>query len=210
MTYAGPRCTRADAGWVRWCFSVLHPCSALCTWPRALSPRWTQLNPSRGRIEVGRWATRAGPGPGRSPPSGVDPARVRLARFHRQRAINLMSAVDRTPGLTSHPRSSGSSRTCRMEPKPFQKPYPRPVVFGGASPSEARAAWPRPCGMGPNAFFWGGLLHHRPSFAEQVPDRPARGNSARGRSGPPERFPHRQARFYTIASTTTPTGAGNG
>jgi len=87
---------------------------------------------SRGRIEVG-----VGTG-GRGRPFaafGVDPARY-VSRFTE--GVNLMKALWTEPRVTFH-GDFWQLENAPMEPKPFQKPYPR-LWFGGASEPALRRA----------------------------------------------------------------------
>ncbi len=87
---------------------------------------------SRGRIEVGvgtggRWRPFAA--------FGVDPHRY-VARFTE--GIKLMKALWTEPRVTFH-GEFWQLENAAMEPKPFQKPYPR-LWFGGASEPALRRA----------------------------------------------------------------------
>ena len=109
---------------------------------------------SRGRIEVG-----VGTG-GRGRPFaafGVDPARY-VARFTE--GINLMKALWTEPRVTFH-GEFWQLEDAAMEPKPFQKPYPR-LWFGGASEPALRRA----VRMGDG--FFGAGSSPTGKFAEQV------------------------------------------
>jgi probable F420-dependent oxidoreductase len=109
---------------------------------------------SRGRIEVG-----VGTG-GRGRPFGafgVDPARY-VSRFTE--GVNLMKALWTEPRVTFH-GEFWQLENAPMEPKPFQKPYPR-LWFGGASEPALRRA----VRMGDG--FFGAGSSTTAKFAEQV------------------------------------------
>ncbi len=109
---------------------------------------------SRGRIEVG-----VGTG-GKSRPFaafGVDPRRY-ISRFTE--GIELMKALWTEPRVTFH-GEFWQLEDAPMEPKPFQKPYPR-LWFGGASEPALRRA----VRMGDGFFGAGSATTAR--FAEQV------------------------------------------
>jgi probable F420-dependent oxidoreductase len=109
---------------------------------------------SRGRIEVG-----VGTG-GRGRPFaafGVDPARY-VSRFTE--GVNLMKALWTEPRVTFR-GEFWQLENAPMEPKPFQKPYPR-LWFGGASEPALRRA----VRMGDG--FFGAGSSSTPRFAEQV------------------------------------------
>ena len=109
---------------------------------------------SRGRVEVG-----VGTG-GRGRPFaafGVDPARY-VARFTE--GVNLMKALWTEPRVTFH-GEFWQLENAPMEPKPFQKPYPR-LWFGGASEPALRRA-----GRMGDGFFGAGSSTTG-KFAEQV------------------------------------------
>ncbi len=109
---------------------------------------------SRGRIEVGvgtggRWRPFAA--------FGVDPHRY-VARFTE--GIKLMKALWTEPRVTFH-GEFWQLENAAMEPKPFQKPYPR-LWFGGASEPALRRA----VRMGDG--FFGAGSSPTDTFAEQV------------------------------------------
>ncbi len=109
---------------------------------------------SRGRIEVG-----VGTG-GRGRPFaafGVDPRRY-ISRFTE--GIELMKALWTEPRVTFH-GEFWQLEDAPMEPKPFQKPYPR-LWFGGASEPALRRA----VRMGDGFFGAGSATTAK--FAEQV------------------------------------------
>jgi alkanesulfonate monooxygenase SsuD/methylene tetrahydromethanopterin reductase-like flavin-dependent oxidoreductase (luciferase family) len=109
---------------------------------------------SRGRIEVG-----VGTG-GRGRPFaafGVDPSRY-VSRFTE--GVNLMKALWTEPRVTFH-GEFWQLENAPMEPKPFQKPYPR-LWFGGASEPALRRA----VRMGDGFFGAGSSTTGK--FAEQV------------------------------------------
>ena len=109
---------------------------------------------SRGRLEVG-----VGTG-GRARPFaafGVDPHRY-VARFTE--GINLMKALWTQPRVTFH-GEFWQLEDAAMEPKPFQKPYPR-LWFGGSSEPAIRRA----VRMGDG--FFGAGSSPTDKFAEQV------------------------------------------
>ena len=108
---------------------------------------------SRGRIEVG-----VGTG-GKGRPFaafGVDPRRY-ISRFTE--GIELMKALWTEPRVTFH-GEFWQLEDAPMEPKPFQKPYPR-LWFGGASEALRRAVR-----MGDGFFGAGSATTAK--FAEQV------------------------------------------
>jgi len=109
---------------------------------------------SRGRIEVG-----VGTGGGARPfgAFGVDPSRY-VARFTE--GVNLMKALWTEPRVTFH-GEFWQLENAPMEPKPFQKPYPR-LWFGAASEPALRRA----VRMGDGFFGAGSSTAAR--FAEQV------------------------------------------
>ena len=109
---------------------------------------------SRGRIEVG-----VGTG-GRGRPFaafGVDPHRY-VSRFTE--GVNLMKALWTEPRVTFQ-GEFWQLENAPMEPKPFQKPYPR-LWFGGASEPALRRA----VRMGDG--FFGAGSSPTGKFAEQV------------------------------------------
>ena len=109
---------------------------------------------SRGRIEVG-----VGTG-GKGRPFaafGVEPRRY-ISRFTE--GIELMKALWTEPRVTFH-GEFWQLEDAPMEPKPFQKPYPR-LWFGGASEPALRRA----VRMGDGFFGAGSATTAR--FAEQV------------------------------------------
>jgi probable F420-dependent oxidoreductase len=109
---------------------------------------------SRGRIEVG-----VGTG-GKGRPFaafGVDPRRY-ISRFTE--GIELMKALWTEPRVTFH-GEFWQLEDAPMEPKPFQKPYPR-LWFGGASEPALRRA----VRMGDGFFGAGSTTTAK--FAEQV------------------------------------------
>ena len=109
---------------------------------------------SRGRIEVG-----VGTG-GKGRPFaafGVDPRRY-ISRFTE--GIELMKALWTEPRVTFH-GEFWQLEDAPMEPKPFQKPYPR-LWFGGASEPALRRA----VRMGDGFFGAGSATTAK--FAEQV------------------------------------------
>ena len=109
---------------------------------------------SRGRIEVG-----VGTG-GKGRPFaafGVDPRRY-ISRFTE--GIELMKALWTQPRVTFH-GEFWQLEDAPMEPKPFQKPYPR-LWFGGASEPALRRA----VRMGDGFFGAGSATTAK--FAEQV------------------------------------------
>src|SRR5271165_6238386 len=118
MTYAAACTERMRLGCVVF-VSTLHS-------PVHLAKSLSTLDQlSRGRIEVG-----VGTG-GRGRPFaafGVDPHRY-VARFTE--GIKLMKALWTEPRVTFH-GEFWQLENAAMEPKPFQKPYPR-LWFGGAS-----------------------------------------------------------------------------
>jgi len=109
---------------------------------------------SRGRIEVG-----VGTG-GKGRPFaafGVDPTRY-VSRFTE--GIALMKALWTEPRVTFH-GEFWQLENAPMEPKPFQKPYPR-LWFGGASEPALRRAVQLGDG------FFGAGSSSTAKFAEQV------------------------------------------
>src|SRR6516162_12189 len=109
---------------------------------------------SRGRIEVGVGTG----GPGRPFAAfGVDPSRY-VARFTE--GVNLMKALWTEPRVTFH-GEFWQLENAPMEPKPFQKPYPR-LWFGAASEPALRRA----VRMGDG--FFGAGSSPTGKFAEQV------------------------------------------
>jgi alkanesulfonate monooxygenase SsuD/methylene tetrahydromethanopterin reductase-like flavin-dependent oxidoreductase (luciferase family) len=109
---------------------------------------------SRGRIEIG-----VGTG-GRArpfPAFGVDPHRY-VARFTE--GVKVMKALWTEPLATLH-GEFWQLENAAMEPKPFQKPYPR-LWFGGASEPALRRA----VRMGDG--FFGAGSSPTDKFAEQV------------------------------------------
>jgi len=147
MTYAAACTERLRLGCVVF-VSTLHIPVHLA---RSLS---TLDQLSRGRIEVG-----VGTG-GRARPFaafGVDPHRY-VARFTE--GIKLMKALWTEPSVTFH-GEFWQLENAAMEPKPFQKPYPR-LWFGGASEPALRRA----VRMGDG--FFGAGSSPTSKFAEQV------------------------------------------
>jgi probable F420-dependent oxidoreductase len=147
MTYAAACTERMRLGCVVF-VSTLHS-------PVHLAKSLSTLDQlSRGRIEVG-----VGTG-GRSRPFaafGVDPARY-VSRFTE--SVNLMKALWTEPRVTFH-GEFWQLENAPMEPKPFQKPYPR-LWFGGASEPALRRA----VRMGDG--FFGAGSSTTATFAEQV------------------------------------------
>src|SRR6266700_7467673 len=147
MTYAAACTERLRLGCVVF-VSTLHS-------PGHLAKSLSTLDQlSRGRLEVG-----VGTG-GRARPFaafGVDPHRY-VARFTE--GIKLMKALWTEPSVTFH-GEFWQLENGAMEPKPFQKPYPR-LWFGGASEPALRRA----VRMG-NGFFGAGSSTTA-KFAEQV------------------------------------------
>ena len=147
MTYAAACTERMRLGCVVF-VSTLHS-------PVHLAKSLSTLDQlSRGRIEVG-----VGTG-GRGRPFaafGVDPARY-VARFTE--GIELMKALWTEPRVTFH-GEFWQLENAPMEPKPFQKPYPR-LWFGGASEPALRRA----VRMGDG--FFGAGSSSTAKFAEQV------------------------------------------
>ena len=147
MTYAAACTERIRLGCVVF-VSTLHS-------PVHLAKSLSTLDQlSRGRIEVG-----VGTG-GRGRPFaafGVDPARY-VSRFTE--GVNLMKALWTEPRVTFH-GEFWQLENLPMEPKPFQKPYPR-LWFGGASEPALRRA----VRMGDG--FFGAGSSTTAKFAEQV------------------------------------------
>ena len=147
MTYAAACTERIRLGCVVF-VSTLHS-------PVHLAKSLSTLDQlSRGRIEVG-----VGTG-GRGRPFaafGVDPARY-VSRFTE--GVNLMKALWTEPRVTFH-GEFWQLENAPMEPKPFQKPYPR-LWFGGASEPALRRA----VRMGDG--FFGAGSSTTAKFAEQV------------------------------------------
>jgi probable F420-dependent oxidoreductase len=147
MTYAAACTERIRLGCVVF-VSTLHS-------PVHLAKSLSTLDQlSRGRIEVG-----VGTG-GRARPFaafGVDPHRY-VARFTE--GIKLMKALWTEPSVTFH-GEFWQLENAVMEPKPFQKPYPR-LWFGGASEPALRRA----VRMGDG--FFGAGSSPTGKFAEQV------------------------------------------
>jgi probable F420-dependent oxidoreductase len=147
MTYAAACTERMRLGCVVF-VSTLHS-------PVHLAKSLSTLDQlSRGRIEVG-----VGTG-GRGRPFaafGVDPHRY-VARFTE--GVKLMKALWTEPLATFH-GEFWQLENAPMEPKPFQKPYPR-LWFGGASEPALRRA----VRMGDG--FFGAGSSPTAKFAEQV------------------------------------------
>ena len=147
MTYAAACTERMRLGCVVF-VSTLHS-------PVHLAKSLSTLDQlSRGRIEVG-----VGTG-GRGRPFaafGVDPHRY-VARFTE--GIKVMKALWTEPLATFH-GEFWRLENAPMEPKPFQKPYPR-LWFGGASEPALRRA----VRMGDG--FFGAGSSPTAKFAEQV------------------------------------------
>ena len=147
MTYAAACTERMRLGCVVF-VSTLHS-------PVHLAKSLSTLDQlSRGRIEVG-----VGTG-GRGRPFaafGVDPHRY-VARFTE--GVKLMKALWTEPLATFH-GEFWQLENAPMEPKPFQKPYPR-LWFGGASEPALRRA----VRMGDG--FFGAGSSPTAMFAEQV------------------------------------------
>jgi probable F420-dependent oxidoreductase len=147
MTYAAACTERMRLGCVVF-VSTLHS-------PVHLAKSVSTLDQlSRGRIEVG-----VGTG-GRGRPFaafGVDPHRY-VARFTE--GVKLMKALWTEPLATFH-GEFWQLENAPMEPKPFQKPYPR-LWFGGASEPALRRA----VRMGDG--FFGAGSSPTAKFAEQV------------------------------------------
>src|ERR1043165_4405587 len=147
MTYAAACTERMRLGCVVF-VSTLHS-------PVHLAKSLSTLDQlSRGRIEVG-----VGTG-GRGRPFaafGVDPARY-VSRFTE--SVKLMKALGSEPRVTFH-GEFWQLDNAPMEPKPFQKPYPR-LWFGGASEPALRRA----VRMGDG--FFGAGSSTTAKFAEQV------------------------------------------
>ncbi len=168
MTYAAACTERMRLGCVVF-VSTLHS-------PVHLAKSVSTLDQlSRGRIEIG-----VGTG-GRGRPFaafGVDPHRY-VTRFTE--GINLMKALWTEP-LVTFQGEFWQLENAAMEPKPFQKPYPR-LWFGGASEPALRRA----VRMGDG--FFGAGSSPTGKFAEQVQMvRAALAEAAAGRG-----LPHRQA-----------------
>jgi probable F420-dependent oxidoreductase len=125
MTYAAACTERIRLGCVVF-VSTLHS-------PVHLAKTLASLDQlSRGRVEVGVGTG----GPGRPFAAfGVDPARY-VARFTE--GITLMKALWTEPRVTFE-GEFWQLEDAPMEPKPFQKPYPR-LWFGGASEPALRRA----------------------------------------------------------------------
>jgi probable F420-dependent oxidoreductase len=147
MTYAAACTERMRLGCVVF-VSTLHS-------PVHLAKSVSSLDQlSRGRIEVGVGTG----GPGRPFAAfGVDPHRY-VARFTE--GIKVMKALWTEPRVTFH-GEFWQLENAPMEPKPFQKPYPR-LWFGGASEPALRRA----VRMGDGFFGAGSSTTER--FAEQV------------------------------------------
>jgi len=147
MTYAAACTERMRLGCVVF-VSTLHS-------PVHLAKSLSTLDQlSRGRIEVGVGTG----GPGRPFGAfGVDPSRY-VARFTE--GVNLMKALWTEPRVTFH-GEFWQLENAPMEPKPFQKPYPR-LWFGAASEPALRRA----VRMGDGFFGAGSSTTAR--FAEQV------------------------------------------
>ena len=147
MTYAAACTERMRLGCVVF-VSTLHS-------PVHLAKSVSTLDQlSRGRIEVG-----VGTG-GKGRPFaafGVDPARY-VARFTE--GVKLMKALWTEPRVTFH-GEFWQLENAPMEPKPFQKPYPR-LWFGGASEPALRRA----VRLGDG--FFGAGSSSTAKFAEQV------------------------------------------
>jgi probable F420-dependent oxidoreductase len=125
MTYAAACTERIRLGCVVF-VSTLHS-------PVHLAKSLASLDQlSRGRVEVGVGTG----GPGRPFAAfGVDPARY-VARFTE--GVTLMKALWTEPRVTFE-GEFWQLENAPMEPKPFQKPYPR-LWFGGASEPALRRA----------------------------------------------------------------------
>ena len=147
MTYAAACTERMRLGCVVF-VSTLHS-------PVHLAKSLSTLDQlSRGRLEVG-----VGTG-GQGRPFaafGVDPARY-VARFTE--GVKLMKALWTEPRVTFH-GEFWQLENAPMEPKPFQKPYPR-LWFGGASEPALRRA----VRLGDG--FFGAGSSTTAKFAEQV------------------------------------------
>src|SRR6266702_5948545 len=147
MTYAAACTERMRLGCVVF-VSTLHS-------PVHLAKSLSTLDQlSRGRLDVG-----VGTG-GQGRPFaafGVDPARY-VARFSE--GVRLMKALWTEPRTTFH-GEFWQLENAPMEPKPFQKPYPR-LWFGGASEPALRRA----VRMGDG--FFGAGSSPTDKFAEQV------------------------------------------
>jgi probable F420-dependent oxidoreductase len=147
MTYAAACTERLRLGCVVF-VSTLHN-------PVHLAKSLSTLDQlSRGRIEIG-----VGTG-GRArpfPAFGVDPHRY-VARFTE--GVKVMKALWTEPSVTFH-GEFWQLENAAMEPKPFQKPYPR-LWFGGASEPALRRA----VRMGDG--FFGAGSSPTDKFAEQV------------------------------------------
>jgi probable F420-dependent oxidoreductase len=165
MTYAAACTERMRLGCVVF-VSTLHS-------PVHLAKSLSTLDQlSRGRIEIG-----VGTG-GKGRPFGafgVDPSRY-VARFTE--GVNLMKALWTEPRVTFH-GEFWQLENLPMEPKPFQKPYPR-LWFGAASEPALRRA----VRMGDGFFGAGSSTTAR--FAEQV--QIVRGALAEA-GRPPDSFP---------------------
>jgi probable F420-dependent oxidoreductase len=147
MTYAAACTERLRLGCVVF-VSTLHS-------PVHLAKSLSTLDQlSRGRIEVG-----VGTGGGGRPfgAFGVDPRRY-VARFTE--GITVLKALWTEPRVTFH-GEFWQLENAPMEPKPFQKPYPR-LWFGAASEPALRRA----VRMG-DGFFGAGSAPTG-TFAEQV------------------------------------------
>jgi probable F420-dependent oxidoreductase len=125
MTYAAACTERIRLGCVVF-VSTLHS-------PVHLAKSLASLDQlSRGRVEVGVGTG----GPGRPFAAfGVDPSRY-VARFTE--GVTLMKALWTEPRVTFE-GEFWQLENAPMEPKPFQKPYPR-LWFGGASEPALRRA----------------------------------------------------------------------
>src|SRR5580692_9778104 len=147
MTYAAACTERLRLGcavFVSTLYSPVHLARSLST--------LDQL--SRGRIEIGVGTG----GPGRPFAAfGVDPGRY-VSRFTE--GVALMKALWTEPEVTFHGKF-WQLENAPMEPKPFQKPYPR-LWFGGASEPALRRA----VRLGDGFFGAGSSSTAR--FAEQV------------------------------------------
>ncbi len=147
MTYAAACTERLRLGCVVF-VSTLHN-------PVHLAKSLSTLDQlSQGRIEIG-----VGTG-GRArpfPAFGVDPHRY-VARFTE--GVTVMKALWTEPSVTFH-GEFWQLENAAMEPKPFQKPYPR-LWFGGASEPALRRA----VRMGDG--FFGAGSSPTDKFAEQV------------------------------------------
>ena len=185
MTYAAACTERMRLGCVVF-VSTLHS-------PVHLAKSLSTLDQlSRGRIEVGVGTG----GTGRPFAAfGVDPDRY-VARFTE--GIKLMKALWTEPRVTFH-GEFWQLENAPMEPKPFQKPYPR-LWFGGASEPALRRA----VRHGRRLLRRRVLPHRRSS--------PSRSRSSGPRSprraGPPRTSPSPSA--CTSTSTRTPSARGAG